>query len=232
MTYEQIAEESKIPLSTIKNIFSGKNEPLATNLNRIATALKVTLNDLLADANVVLASSSIIEVQETLEEVKVTLAETEENLAKVEESATIIESERDLIKIENKRLKAENERLKIDNANLDTELKLLKQELQHKDELLPLMGRGFLLHCRVGEYLDIERLHVAVGLALAQSLIDIGGLDAKTADGVVPADALIADASPDGVLRKLVIQKCPQPHAKGTGHLLHGADAGIHFVIF
>jgi hypothetical protein len=36
------------------------------------------------------------------------------------------------------KLKAENERLKVDNAKLDTELKLLKQELQHKDELLEL----------------------------------------------------------------------------------------------
>lgn len=138
MTYEQIAEESKTPLSTVKNIFSGKSEPLASTLHRISKAINVPLENLLADANVVLASSSIIEVQETLEEVKETLAETEENLAKVEESATIIESERDIIKIENKRLKTENERLKVDNTNLNTELQLLKQELQHKDELLEL----------------------------------------------------------------------------------------------
>ena len=138
LTYEQIAEESKTPLSTVKNIFSGKNEPLASTLHRISTALKVSLEDLLADANVVLASSSIIEVKETLEEVKETLANTEENLAKVEENATIMESERDITKIENKRLKAENERLKVDNSKLNTELQLLKQELLHKDELLEL----------------------------------------------------------------------------------------------
>ena len=131
MTYEQIAEDSKTPLSTVKNIFSGKSEPLASTLYRISTALKVQLEDLLADANVVLTSTSIIEVQETL-------AETEENLAEVKESATIMESERDIIKIENKRLKTENERLKVDNAKLNTELQLLKQELQHKDELLEL----------------------------------------------------------------------------------------------
>lgn len=138
MTYEQIAEESKTPLSTVKNIFSGKSEPLASTLYRISTALKVPLEDLLADANVVLSSTSLIEVQETLEEVKETLAETEENLAEVKESATIMESERDIIKIENKRLKTENERLKVDNSNLNTELQLLKQEIQHKDELLEL----------------------------------------------------------------------------------------------
>ena len=124
MTYEQLSEESKTPLSTIKNIFSGKNEPLVSTLQRIAGALKVTLDDLLADANVVVSSASIIEVQETL-------AETEENLARIEECATIMESERDLTKIE-------NERLKVENANLKTELQLLKQELQHKDELLEL----------------------------------------------------------------------------------------------
>ena len=117
MTYEQIAEESKTPLSTVKNIFSGKSEPLASNLYRISKALKVPLEDILADANVVLSSKSLIEIKETLEEVK--------------ESATIMESERDLTKIE-------NERLKVENANLKTELQLLKQELQHKDELLEL----------------------------------------------------------------------------------------------
>ena len=117
MTYEQIAEESKTPLSTVKNIFSGKSEPLASNLYRIAKALNVSLENILADTNLVLSSETIIEVKETLEEVK--------------ESANIMESERDLIKLE-------NERLKVENANLTTELQLLKKELQHKDELLEL----------------------------------------------------------------------------------------------
>jgi transcriptional regulator with XRE-family HTH domain len=124
MTYEQIAEESKTPLSTVKNIFSGKSEPLASTLHRISKALNVPLEDLLADANVVLASSSIIEVQESL-------VEAQETIEVVKETATIMESERDLTKIE-------NERLKVEIAKLNTELQLLKQELQHKDELLEL----------------------------------------------------------------------------------------------
>ena len=124
MTYEQIAEESKTPLSTVKNIFSGKSEPLASTLHRISKALNVSLEDLLADANVVLASSSILEVQESL-------VEAQETIEVVKETATIMESERDLTKIE-------NERLKVEIANLKTELQLLKQELQHKDELLEL----------------------------------------------------------------------------------------------
>jgi transcriptional regulator with XRE-family HTH domain len=124
MTYEQIAEESKTPLSTVKNIFSGKSEPLASTLHRISKALNVPLEDLLADANVVLASSSIIEVQESL-------VEAQETIEVVKETATIMESERDLTKIE-------NERLKVEIAKLNTELQLLKQELKHKDELLEL----------------------------------------------------------------------------------------------
>ena len=123
-TYEQIADESKTPLSTIKNIFTGKSEPLASTLYRISTALGVSLEDILADANVVLSSETIVEVKEALEE-------AEENLSAVKETATIMESERDLTKIENERLRREN-------ANLNTELQLLKQELQHKDELLEL----------------------------------------------------------------------------------------------
>ena len=135
-TYEQISEESKTPLSTVKNIFTGKSEPLASTLYRISQALNVSLEDLLADANVVISSETIVEVKEALEEVKGALAETEENLSAVKETATIMESERDITKIENKRLKTENERLKCENANLNTELQLLKQELLHKDELL------------------------------------------------------------------------------------------------
>lgn len=117
MTYEQLAEESKTPLSTVKNIFSGKSEPLASTLYRISKALKVPLEDILADANVVLSPKSLIEVKETLEEVK--------------ETANVMEAERDITKIE-------NERLKVENARLTTEIELLKKELQHKEELLAL----------------------------------------------------------------------------------------------
>lgn len=124
MTYEQIAEASKTPLSTVKNIFSGKSEPLASTLYRISTALKVPLEDILADANVVLSPKSLIEVKETLEEVK--------------ESATIMESERDLTKIENARLTSEIARLTSEVARLNTDIELLKKELQHKDEILEL----------------------------------------------------------------------------------------------
>lgn len=117
MTYEELAEESKTPLSTVKNIFSGKCEPLASTLYRIVKAMNGSFDEILADTNVVLSPKTLAEVKETLEE--------------VQETANIIESERDLTKIE-------NERLKVENAKLTTELQLLKLELQHKDELLEL----------------------------------------------------------------------------------------------
>lgn len=115
MTYEQIAEESKTPLSTIKNIFSGKSEPLASTLYRISQAFKVPLENLLADANVVLSSTSIIAVQETL--------------AEVQENAEVVEAEKDLALRELEALRAKNDAQ-------EKEIALLKERLQHKEELL------------------------------------------------------------------------------------------------
>ena len=110
MTYEEIACASKTPESTIKNIFSGKCEPLASTLYRIVTALGGSLDGVLADTNVVLSPKTLIEVQE---------------------NAEVVEAERDLIMVENEMLKAKN-------AALTTENELLRKEIQHKDELLAL----------------------------------------------------------------------------------------------
>ena len=110
MTYEEIAEESKTPLSTVKHIFSGKCEPLASTLYRIVKALGGSLDDILADTKVVVATESLVEVKE---------------------NANVVEAERDLILVE-------NEMLKTKNAALSTEIELLKKELQHKEELLAL----------------------------------------------------------------------------------------------
>ena len=40
------------------------------------------------------------------------------------------------------------------------------------------------------------------------------------------------DAAHDGVAGELVVQKCPQAHAKGAGYLLQGTDARIDGVAF
>lgn len=110
MTYEQIAEESKTPLSTIKHIFSGDCEPLASTLYRIVKALNGSLDDVLADTNVVLSPKTLIEVKE---------------------NAEVIEAERDLVL-------AELEMLRSKTVAQDIEIQLLKERLQHKDELLAL----------------------------------------------------------------------------------------------
>ena len=110
MTYEQIAEESTTPLSTVKRIFSGDSEPLASTLYRIAKALKVSLDDILADTNVVLSPKTLIEVKE---------------------NAEVVEAERDLVLVELEMLRAKT-------IAQDTEIQLLKERLQHKDELLAL----------------------------------------------------------------------------------------------
>lgn len=108
MTYEQIAEESKTPLSTVKHIFSGKAEPLASTLYRVVKALGGSLDDVLADTNVVLSPKTLAEVQE---------------------KADVVEAERDLVL-------AELEMLRAKTAAQETEILLLKKDIQHKDELL------------------------------------------------------------------------------------------------
>lgn len=116
MTPKQIADKTNLPERTVNRIFSGDTDnPYVDTLHRIVTALGGSLDDILADSKVVVANESLIEVKETL--------------AEVEGTANVIEAERALIKIE-------NERLKVENANMTTELKLLKMELQHKDEIL------------------------------------------------------------------------------------------------
>lgn len=118
MTSKQIADKAHLPERTVIRLFSGDTpNPYVDTLHRIATALDVSLDDILADTKVVVACETFVEVKETLEEVKGT--------------ANVMEAERDIIKIE-------NERLKVENANMATELQLLKRELQHKDELLAL----------------------------------------------------------------------------------------------
>lgn len=116
-TFELISIESKTPLSTVKNIFSGKHEPLASTLHGIAKALNTTLDALLADTNVVIAPKSLVEVKENVE---------------------AVEAERDLVSIENEKLKIEIDALKNDLTTRETRIKLLELELQHKEELLKL----------------------------------------------------------------------------------------------
>ena len=109
MTLTQIADATKIPESTIKRIFSGDtSDPYVTTIHRIVVALGGSLDLILADTNAVLATESLVEVKETAE---------------------VAEAERDLVL-------AELEMLRAKTAAQETEIMLLKERLQHKEELL------------------------------------------------------------------------------------------------
>ena len=108
MTYEELAEESKTPISTIKHIFAGKCEPLASTLYRVVKAMNGSLDDVLADTNIVLSPKTLIEVKE---------------------NAEAVEAEKEVIA-------AKNEMLEAKITAMTMEIELLKKEIQHKDELL------------------------------------------------------------------------------------------------
>ena len=109
MTSAQIAEATKIPESTIKRIFAGETEdPYVSTIHRIVLALGGSLDHVLADTNAVLSPNSIAEIKETAE---------------------VVEAERDLVL-------AELEMLRAKTAAQETEIMLLKERLQHKEELL------------------------------------------------------------------------------------------------
>lgn len=110
-TSKQIADETKIPESTVKRIFSGDtDDPYVSTIHRIVICLGGSLDHVLADTNAVLATESLAEAKET---------------------AGVAEAERDLIAAENKILKDKV-------AALTAEVDLLNLKLSHKEELLAL----------------------------------------------------------------------------------------------
>ena len=110
-TAKQIADETKIPESTVKRIFAGDTaDPYVSTIHRIVICLGGSLDHVLADTNAVLATESLVEVKET---------------------AGVAEAERDLVV-------AENAILKDKVAALTAEIDLLKMQLKHKEELLAL----------------------------------------------------------------------------------------------
>ena len=109
MTCKQIADATKIPESTIKRIFAGETEdPYVTTIHRIVTVLGGSLDHILADTNAVLSTQSLTEVKET---------------------AVAVEAEQKIIL-------AELEMLRAKTSAQETEILLLKEKLQHKEELL------------------------------------------------------------------------------------------------
>lgn len=109
MTCKQIADATKIPESTIKRLFSGDTDnPYVDTVRRIAIALDSSLDVIFAETKVVLAT---------------------ETLAEVKETAEVVEAERDLVR-------AELEMLRAKTTAQEAEIMLLKERLQHKEELL------------------------------------------------------------------------------------------------
>ena len=109
LSAKQIAEKTKLPERTVNRILAGETDhPRVDTLHLIVTALGGSLNDIFADTNVVVATESLVEVKEAVE---------------------VVEAERDLVI-------AELEMLRAKTAAQETEIQLLKERLQHKDELL------------------------------------------------------------------------------------------------
>lgn len=111
LSVKQIADKTKLPERTVNRILAGETDhPRVDTLHLIVTALGGSLNDIFADTNVVVATETLVEVKETAE---------------------VIEAERDLVL-------AELEMLRAKAAAQEAEIQLLKERLQHKEELLAL----------------------------------------------------------------------------------------------
>ena len=111
MSTKQISEKTNLPERTISRIFAGETEhPYADTLDLIVKALGYDLGDIFADTKVIVATDDLVDIKE---------------------SAVLAEAERDLVL-------AELEMLRAKTTAQDTEIQLLKKELQHKEELLAL----------------------------------------------------------------------------------------------
>lgn len=111
LSAKQIADKTKLPERTVNRIFAGETDhPRVDTLHLIVTALGGSLNDIFADTNVVVATETLVEVKETAE---------------------VIEAERDLVI-------AELEMLRAKTAAQEAEILLLKERLQHKEEIIAL----------------------------------------------------------------------------------------------
>lgn len=111
MTSKQIADATKIPESTVKRIFAGETpDPYVSTIHRIVITLGGSLDHILADTNAVLSTESLVEVKG---------------------NAEVVEAERDLVL-------AELDMLRAKTAAQETEILLLKERLQHKEEIIAL----------------------------------------------------------------------------------------------
>jgi transcriptional regulator with XRE-family HTH domain len=111
MSTKQLADKANLPERTVSRIIVGETDhPRIDTLGQIVDALGVTMQDVFADTNVIVANENLIEIKEVAE---------------------VVEAERDLVL-------AELEMLRAKTTAQEAEIALLKERLQHKDELLAL----------------------------------------------------------------------------------------------
>jgi transcriptional regulator with XRE-family HTH domain len=105
-----------LPERTITRILSGETpNPRIDTIIELGAAVGLTPQELFADTNAIAATETLVEVKETLAEVK--------------ENAEVVEAEKGIAI-------AELEMLRAKAAAQEKEIALLKEKLQHKEELL------------------------------------------------------------------------------------------------
>lgn len=118
MSSKDIADKANLPERTVKRIFSGDTlNPYIDTLHRIASALGVTLDEILTDTKAVVADQSLVELQETVVAVE---GELETNVA------------------ENAELKDQIFKLRCEVKDLKSKIEILEIKLAHKDEIIAL----------------------------------------------------------------------------------------------
>ena len=111
MSTKQIAEKTNLPERTVCRIFGGETDhPYADTLDLIVKALGYDLGDIFAATKVIVATDDLVEIKESVD---------------------VVEAERDLVI-------AELEMLRAKTAAQETEILLLKERLQHKEEIIAL----------------------------------------------------------------------------------------------
>lgn len=105
-----------LPERTIVRILSGETpNPRIDTIIELGAAVGLSPQELFADTNAVAATETLVEVKE--------------NLAEAKETAEVVEAEKDLAVAEINMLRAKT-------AAQEAEIALLKEKLQHKEELL------------------------------------------------------------------------------------------------
>lgn len=118
ITPKMMSERTRghLPERTIVRILSGETpNPRIDTIIELGAAVGLSPQELFADTNAVAATETLVEVKE--------------NLAEVKETAEVVEAEKDLAIAELKMLRAKT-------AAQEVEIALLKEKLQHKEELL------------------------------------------------------------------------------------------------